>query len=489
MFQFLNTIFKTKNTKCLTCILSFMLVFAQAHEVANADSVDGTIETTATETEMTATEVATEKAAEVATEKAAEVATKEDAQKKEDEMRQNLKDLGLLGDEGTVLSDIHIYSALRKHMPLSGIATIQSKDAVSRALFSSGSKGFFTRTVEQGLIFNGDITLEQSKYVLQAIKTMKIKKISINTQGNLDALSFYQGLADYVSENNIDIHVAGLCANACANYLLPAAKKIIIETYGVIAFQSSFGGVIEDAEFAFENEFDNIRLDFEKGYLSNNMNFSEFFYGLLSQKTTQFLLQFLSDNEIELFHKINIHLESRDAFDLLELSQEDFNGLVDQLTNEDKEKIKQFFMENVYNNGKSAFFTEQLEGLKNIVGLEKETEESYPLPSQYSYTYYELIRRVTKLITDDRFIGTFPYQLKKTYPLPELLKLEYIVPSSQLLKKLGLNIASGENHFQTLEKGIDDRLSSLLYLTEEVLEHCDDFKSSDLRFLNQCLEQ
>ena len=409
--------------------------------------------------------------------------------KKEIEVRQRLKNTGLLGNDGTLLSDFHIYSTLRRKIPRMGVFRIKNKNIISRSLFVLGGEDIFLFDTEYGLILEGQVKIEQGNQLVKTIAKMKPKKISINVRGDNDSIGFYKQLADYVSQNSIDIHITGLCANACANYLLPAAKKIIIEPYGVIAFQNSYAGEFEDMKIASENEFKNIKIAFENSYLYNNMDFTEFLYSFLTSKKNQLLIYFLSKNEAELFQKVNAYLTSRDAVDFLDLSQEDFYVFMDQLTEEEINKIKQFFIHNVYNNQRTLLLNQQLKILTEIVNLEDQVLDFYPLPSQYHYTYYEFIKRINKLTTDNRFYEIFPYQLKKSYPLPEKFKLEYVIPSVQVLKKLGLNIISGENHFQSLGKEITNSSTGSLYLTEEVLKKCKDFDSSDLNFLNQCLER
>ena len=399
MFQFSDNVFKVKNTKYLIYILSFVFIFsfqAQAEEAVNADpesvkeitsaekkaqaeeavnaDPESVKEITSAEKKAQAEEAVNadpesvkeitsaekkaqaEEAVNADPESVKEITSAENMLKREIRIRQRLKNIGLLGNNGTFLSDVHIYNTLRRKISRKSVAGIKNKNIIFQSLFFLGGEGIFLFNTEYGLILEGQLSIEQGDQVFKAITEMKPKKISINTRGDNDTMGFYKQLADYVSQNNIDIHITGLCANACANYLLPAVKRIIIEPYGVIAFQNSYAGELEDVKFASENEFKNIKIAFENSYLYNNMNFTEFLYSFLISKKNQLLIHFLSRSEAELFQKINMYLTSRDAVDFLDLSQEDFYILMDQLTDEEMNKIKQFFIHNVYNNKKKTCF-------------------------------------------------------------------------------------------------------------------------------------
>ncbi|WP_260258665.1 hypothetical protein [Vibrio intestinalis] len=86
------------------------------------------------------------------------------------------------------------------------------------------------------LIYEGMITGEG---VLEAIRMVRqsdnaIKKLKITSTGGEMAVGMEFGY--FVKENDLDVEVSEVCFSACANYILPAAKSVVINTNSLIGW-------------------------------------------------------------------------------------------------------------------------------------------------------------------------------------------------------------------------------------------------------------
>ena len=81
--------------------------------------------------------------------------------------------------------------------------------------------------------------------VIDQISESGARAIGVNMYDNHYTLGIMK-LAGYIRENNMDIYVLGYCSLTCSNYLLPAARNIYIEPYGVILYEGSSPSLIAD---------------------------------------------------------------------------------------------------------------------------------------------------------------------------------------------------------------------------------------------------
>ncbi|MCL9775905.1 hypothetical protein [Vibrio methylphosphonaticus] len=86
------------------------------------------------------------------------------------------------------------------------------------------------------LVYDGMITGEA---VLEAQRVFQdsnkpIKKLKITSTGGDMAVGIEFGY--FIKEHNLDVEVSELCFSACANYILPAAKNVVINTNSLIGW-------------------------------------------------------------------------------------------------------------------------------------------------------------------------------------------------------------------------------------------------------------
>ncbi|PFG56465.1 hypothetical protein ATG66_2799 [Vibrio sp. ES.051] len=90
--------------------------------------------------------------------------------------------------------------------------------------------------VRDTLIYNGMITgdavLEALRLVRESDKS--IKKLKITSSGGDMAVGIEFGY--FVKERGLDVEVSELCFSSCANYVLPAAKSVVINTNSLIGW-------------------------------------------------------------------------------------------------------------------------------------------------------------------------------------------------------------------------------------------------------------
>ncbi|MEF1311733.1 hypothetical protein QTO01_16705 [Vibrio mytili] len=99
--------------------------------------------------------------------------------------------------------------------------------------------------VRDTLVFDGMITGET---VLEAMRVVResngpVKKLKITSTGGDMAVGIEFGY--FVKENNFDVEVSELCFSSCANYVLPAAKSVVVNTNSLIGWH---GGAIQSDE-------------------------------------------------------------------------------------------------------------------------------------------------------------------------------------------------------------------------------------------------
>ncbi|WP_082038311.1 hypothetical protein [Vibrio jasicida] len=86
------------------------------------------------------------------------------------------------------------------------------------------------------LVYDGMITGEA---VLEALRVVRgsdtqIRKLKITSSGGDMAVGIEFGY--FIKENNLDVEVSELCFSSCANYVIPAAKSVVINTNSLIGW-------------------------------------------------------------------------------------------------------------------------------------------------------------------------------------------------------------------------------------------------------------
>lgn len=100
-------------------------------------------------------------------------------------------------------------------------------------VFPTGQRLLLTgdTLIYEGMI-TGDGVLEAIRMVRQSDKT--IKKLKITSTGGEMAVGIEFGY--FVKENQLDVEISEVCFSACANYILPAAKSVVINTNSLIGW-------------------------------------------------------------------------------------------------------------------------------------------------------------------------------------------------------------------------------------------------------------
>lgn len=86
------------------------------------------------------------------------------------------------------------------------------------------------------LVYDGMITGEVVLEAMRIIRESKapINKLKITSTGGDMAVGIEFGY--FIKEHNLDVEVSELCFSSCANYVLPAAKKVVINTNSLIGW-------------------------------------------------------------------------------------------------------------------------------------------------------------------------------------------------------------------------------------------------------------
>lgn len=479
----------------------------QATETAKTDELTNSEVKTTESDESSNNEVETAQ-----TEQTTEIKTAK-AEKKsltEEEGRSLLKQKGFFGVNGNPISDKYLYGLLREMYELKDISNLKAKDMEQFPQYV-GSKAFRQLALikdksKKFLIITGRVSPQNKKQKLVAeqniaklLEDMKPERIGVNLYGytEISSVGVFSIIADYIKKNNAELHIVGLCFGACANYLLPATKKITIEPYGVVALEGSITGLHADMSKAVLQNAESILSDFDDSYQSQDMTFSQFLYNRISPNVSRDILSYLlqrsyldiesAENSLNLLSKLRIMMKSKQISDLSDLSEKELTDIIVELPDQETKLMKSYFIKEG-SNGIDVLVN--AEGYLNILDemVEKETYlMDVSSPSDYQFSWSEFVKLITPLVGNHRF-QRFKTQLRASYLVPETKKFFSVVPEASLLKKLGLNIVSGKNNFSTINSlNLKNNIKNL-YLTEEILEKCEYFESLPLssRFLNQC---
>ena len=440
----------------------------------------------------------------------------QNAQEQELKAKEHLKEIGLTGQKDAGVSDAYIFHLLSKMFSVEEILglTENYKEQLIHDI-AKFSKGAFQITrYEDYLFLEGVLTVQDNRFLQMAFQHYNPKKIAVNMTGDVVLMPLFQDLSDYITQNeDIKIYIAGLCYGACANYILPGAQEISILPYGSIAFTNTIGSVLNDGRQATQNKKDSLNYLFDKTYTDRNETFPQFLYSMMTPLISEWILEQLFNTEVQfedefykavdreeeqqkiaerksLLEKINNYIESEGSvISLPDLSQKELENLLSQLTDGEINQLKQtlIYYQRVANQ------IDQIDLIsKTQSGLQEFEKEimSKTDQSQYPYSYYEFVNRISIITYNAYFKTVFVNQFRYSYSIPEELKFSIVVPEVSLLKKLGLNIISGENKMSVISSLLLIT-STKLYLTEKILNQCNHFSESYLtfRFINKCTSE
>ena len=336
----------------------------------------------------------------------------------------------------------------------------------------------------------------------------------------------------FIREKDLDLRIVGRCGTLCANYLVPSARRVIIEPYGHIYTEGGIYGLHQEVHLVFPEQRDYLTEKFKKEWLPRlkaGVAGPDGEDPLLSEGTREadtdediqlglagfvekYLLRFLGA------------MEDKDTLSAKEREQK-------QRKVSNFQKILKEWADLVWEDGKWEAFSKDIvkrweivsgrpfkdwttggirqfvRGLDNEdqryvledlalfikIHIDPEVRESYyylrdldwliertlpyqmyirdpHLSSQTDYSYSELLNVAAYLTRDYRYQKTFSV-LKPYYNVPEKDKYDALMFSAELLRKVGVNV-QGENHLKwlTLDWG-----ENVLYLNEEDIDSCDFF--------------
>jgi len=91
--------------------------------------------------------------------------------------------------------------------------------------------GPYKCTYEEGAIhYNGNTTMQLVNCLMEAPEDARLLVIT-SAGGDVDVAIF---AAHLVSGMKLDVEVVGRCASSCANYILPAAKRIRVDPFSIV---------------------------------------------------------------------------------------------------------------------------------------------------------------------------------------------------------------------------------------------------------------
>ena len=324
-----------------------------------------------------------------------------------------------------------------------------------------------------------------------------------------------------VKELRMDLHIVGRCGTFCANYLVPAAGRVIIEPYGYIYTEGSIYGLYTAAGSAESaqrsHQLQQLRSQWlpkikqlpgppDQAAFSPDKPFS----GLVYYVTEQMLLAFGFIDSPRLagmfFGEGKIRREQMPLNFINRLSQwaplvwgeemwedfqtymfdtyrqgdrksfrnwkrEDIRAFVESMNNEDQMHFLEALA--LFTRAEQSDFQKYARYLEDLRWLWREYTGAYSkairdsLRSEESYTYDMLLDMIPHIVRDEGYGEVFSVP-KTVYAVPESEKPPAAAPSVELLRKLGINVM-GENRRDELKAGVGDRV---LYLTGEIIKTC-----------------
>ncbi len=114
-------------------------------------------------------------------------------------------------------------------------------------------------TINHTLIYNGAINGEAVLRAIRLARTSEkpITKLIITSPGGDISAGIEFGY--FIKEKNLEVDVRKLCFSACANYILPAAKKVVIKRDSMVAWH---GGAMQEDDMWRETVPNEYRSDF-----------------------------------------------------------------------------------------------------------------------------------------------------------------------------------------------------------------------------------
>ena len=295
-------------------------------------------------------------------------------------------------------------------------------------------------------------------------------------------------LGEFIKRKQIDLHIMGGCGHYCATYLVPAARTVYIEPYGYIYHKGNFTGHLADVKEIFDAQNEKYMKEIKEQWLSPLKN--EKIVDFVTEKivsstdrdsTINNLLTILQKDNLELEKEFKEELgkfEFRTTKTITEGEEEEINNFVENFSGELLRAVAIFFKvesddkkNNIFEYAKRLLYFSRLEREYYLKRINIEN-----LKSQKSYGYIDFLMLSASLLKDSKYAESFSVP-KFFYNIPEEDKpYEWIVPSAELLRSLGIDIR-GKNNVEMIYAPeflsmLDLSRENILYLDSKRIENC-----------------
>ena len=284
-------------------------------------------------------------------------------------------------------------------------------------------------------------------------------------------LVFYVG--SLIQQSEADLHIIGQCSLYCV-YLIPAAKKVIIEPSGYIAYNGGHAETYMETIRMMDSNTAKLQEQFHQTYFSQGAR--EGFKDLFNNENLNFVDSFLgfpsAVNAVNQF--LSRHL--RDSFE--ELSKDERNIFVNGLPTETLSKMQvQAFQ--LSDHHKAVITTKKVAShQKALAEKERRYYEKLNISpkEEGGYFYPELVNVITRMVRLDLYEEEFFVVNRMSSDVPESEKPLAVLPSAKILRQAGINIY-GKNDGEVLYSLYSDAKESFLRLDTEDIENCKLFSS------------
>ena len=316
------------------------------------------------------------------------------------------------------------------------------------------------------------------------MKQNNIQRIAVNWPPQLyrDPEPFIL-LGQFIKQQGIDLHIVGGCGHYCATYLLPAARTVYIEPYGYIYHKGVNRGLLMETKRAVHAQREMYIKQLEEEW--PGMTSEDKVHSVVSEimkenaimnmeRTVKGIMVFLKETDPKKLKEFRDKLSEisfkLDKLLFTDFITEDMRELVKILSPELLKSVALFLRMPPDDKLKDSF--EYAEQLSYFFQIEKNYYSSIniqDLPFQKKYDFFGFLTVSSFLLKDSKYADIF-FVPKFFYSIPEKDKpYEWIVPSAELLRGLGIDIR-GENNVEMI---YDPEFLSMLGLSRENILYLD----------------
>ena len=327
--------------------------------------------------------------------------------------------------------------------------------------------------------------LEERIYqrVIDSLEARQASAIAVNMYKDHSPFGAMK-LARHIKENDLDIHVFGYCNLSCSNYLLPAAKNIYIGDYGVILFGGELFLAMDSEVRGFFNDFAaKARAEF-MGAFSKAGGDLERLYGIYTEEASEEFKEYIQQKGNQdlfyKFHRAIVDIYSRySRLGKAALGRSDRTGFImasKRFSKEERSLLHDFLFlrENpLIRQGEHVLDhieynkNEEVRFFQDILGEGAGAEISYVDFLRFAHDFSKYNPWFWLL-----FEGKIS---RKGYSAPEEAKMNFIIPSAETLRDIGLNVQEGENSLKKLPPSLVNT-ASYMELSRENIQRCGFFE-------------